>query len=66
MVCAATLLWINQTSLKFRGRDYLSFTLNFASFVNSPLKRLSIQTLRQPIEFNSGKKILIARSLLCS
>ena len=49
MVCAATLLWINQTSLKFRGRDYLSFTPNFASFVNLALKKLSNHTLRQLI-----------------
>lgn len=26
--------WINQTSLSFRGRDYLSFNVKFASFVN--------------------------------
>jgi hypothetical protein len=26
--------WINQTSLSFRGRDYLSFNVKFASFVH--------------------------------
>jgi hypothetical protein len=47
MICAATLSWINHTSLKFRGRDYLSFTLKFASFVKLDTKNLSNQTLRQ-------------------
>jgi len=47
MICAATLSWINHTSSKFRGRDYLSFTLNFASFVKIHTKKLSNQTLRQ-------------------
>lgn len=54
MICAATLLWINQTSSKFRGRDYLSFTLNFASFVKLGTKKLSNQTLRQLNKANAA------------
>jgi hypothetical protein len=47
MVCAATLIWINQTSFKFRGRDYLSFSVKFASFVKLDTKKLPNHTLRQ-------------------